>query len=184
MKILPPGLRRAPRPTACLLGAALVLGTGCSPTHDWREVRPAGTGLVGWMPCKPIERARPLELAGVRVAWTLWSCSAGGQTWGIGSGDLADPARVGAALLALREQVAANLGGGPAVVQPAAIPGATPQAAMSVARLQGRLPDGRPTQAQVVVFAHGTRVFQATAVGEQLPAQAVQTFTGALRLSP
>ncbi len=51
-------------------------------------------------------------------------------------------------------------------------------------RFDGRLPDGRPVQVQVAVFAQGTRVFQATALGERLPVEAAETFFGSIRFLP
>ena len=38
----------------------------------------------------------------------------------------------------------------------------------------GRLPDGRPVAAHAAFFVHGVRVYQATAIGEALPEDAVR----------
>ena len=46
------------------------------------------------------------------------------------------------------------------------------------------MPDGRAVTEQVAVFAKGTRVFQAMALGDKLDAEAVDTFFGSLRLAP
>jgi hypothetical protein len=91
---------------------------------------------------------------------------------------------VGAALVALREAAVANMAAGSAERLPLQVPGATPQPASERLRLEGRLPDGRPVQVQLAVFAHGTRVFQATALGERLPAEAAETFFGSIRFLP
>ena len=37
----------------------------------------------------------------------------------------------------------------------------------------GRLPDGRPVTAHAAFFVHGVRVYQATAIGEALPEDAI-----------
>jgi hypothetical protein len=37
---------------------------------------------------------------------------------------------------------------------------------------------------QLAVFAHGTRVYQATVLGERLPDELADTFFGSLRVSP
>ena len=50
-------------------------------------------------------------------------------------------------------------------------------------QLTGRLPDGTAVKAQVAVFAKGTRVFQATVIGTQWPADAPDTFFSSLRLA-
>jgi len=48
-------------------------------------------------------------------------------------------------------------------------------------RLQGRLPDGKAMQMEVMLFAHGTRVFQASVLGERLSDDAVEVFLSSLR---
>ena len=174
--------RRAPRAGgAC---AAAVLLAACSPALDWRDVRPAGSHVTLLMPCKPVVQERRLPLAGASVSLTLQACKAGDQTWGIAHADVADPARVGAALVELRTSAAANIASLAAEVLPLQVPGATPQAASERVRLDGRLPDGRPVQMQLAVFAQGTRVFQATALGERLPVEAAETFFGSIRFLP
>jgi len=92
--------------------------------------------------------------------------------------------RIKPALEELRRAAAANISSGTATPLPLQVPGATPQAASLRVRLGGRLPDGRPVQMQVALFALGTRVFQATALGERLEPEASETFFGSIRLQP
>ena len=176
-----------PAPSAaragCACAAAFVL-VACSPALDWRDVRPAGSGLTLLMPCKPVLQERTLPLAGAPVRLSLQACSADGQTWGIAHADVADPARVSAALVELRSSAAANLSAEPTELLPLQVPGATPQADSVRVRFDGRRPDGRAVQVQFAVFAHGTRVFQATALGEPLQAEAALTFMGSIRFLP
>lgn len=157
---------------------------GCAPALDWRDLRPEGSSLRLQLPCKPSGQSRDLPLAGTRVNLALYACTADGQTWGLGVADVADPARVGAALAELVSSAVANLGAAPATALPLQVPGATPNAASGRSRLQGRLPDGKSVQMQVAVFTHGTQVFQATVLGEQLSDDAVQTFFASLRFGP
>jgi hypothetical protein len=176
-----------PAPSAARAGcacAAAFLVAACSPALDWRDVRPAGSGLTLLMPCKPVSQERQLPLAGAPVQLSLLACSADGQTWGIAHADVADPARVSAALVELRHAAAANLSAEPTEVLPLQVPGATPQAASVRVRFDGRRPDGRAVHVQSAVFARGTRVFQATALGEPLQAEAAQTFLGSIRFLP
>lgn len=147
-------------------------------------MRPAGSGVTLLMPCRPVLHERSLPLAGAPVRLSLQACGADGQTWGIAHADVADPARVAAALVELRSSAAANIAAGPAEALPLQVPGATPRAASGRVSFDGRLPDGRPVQVQLAVFAQGTRVFQATALGERLPAEAAQTFMGSIRFLP
>lgn len=167
--------------TLALLLPALA---GCAPSLDWREVRPDGSTAVVLLPCKPSVLARQLPLAGAPVRLLMNACSAGGQTWALAAADVADPARVAPALAELRRAALANVGA--AAPQPLAlsVPGATPNPASGRFAAGGSAPDGKPLQQQVAVFTHGTWVFQATALGEQLPADGVETFFGSLRVVP
>lgn len=164
--------------------AAMLSLLACAPALDWRDVRPPGSALTLQMPCKPALQERSLPLAGTTVRLSLQACSADGQTWGIAQADVADPTRVGAALAELRASMEARLAAGPGEAQPLHVPGATPQPAAGLVRLEGRLPDGRAMQLQVAVFAHGTRVFQATAMGERLAPEATRTFFASIRVLP
>jgi hypothetical protein len=125
-----------------------------------------------------------LPLAGAAVRLSLQACSADGQTWGVAHADVEDPARVAVALAELRASAAANVAAGAVELLPLQVPGATPQPGSERVRFDGRLPDGRTVQAQVAVLAQGTRVFQVTALGERLPAEAADTFFGSIRFAP
>ena len=163
-----PGLIRSrvgKRTRAGLSGLLLCMLVACSPTLDWRQVRPEGWGLVASWPCRPTLQARPVALAGPAVELGLLSCSAGDHRFAIASADVADPARVGPALQALAAAAQANVQGVVEAERVALVPGMTPQPAARWRRVQGRLPDGQPVREQVLVFAQGMRVFQATLVG-------------------
>ena len=167
------------RSPAFLLAAATQLA--CTPALDWREVRPPGSGMVALFPCKPSAMTRGVSLAGQTVSLSLHACSAGGQTWGLAHADVVDPARVGAALRELRASAARNLGAAAGRPLPLAVVGATPHPASGREQIDGRAPDGKALAGQVAVFARGTLVFQATVLGATLPADAADTFFGALR---
>lgn len=160
---------------------AATLLAGCSPTLDWREVRPEGSGAQLMLPCKPASMARKVRLAGAEVNLTLVACSAGNVTWALAFADLGDPTQVGPALAELGESAAGNLGASTPQRLPLAVAGATPNPASTRLFIEGRLPDGEAVQEQVAVFTKGTRVFQATAVGARLPAEALETFFDGLR---
>jgi hypothetical protein len=169
-------------PAVGLLAAAVL--AGCAPVLDWREVRPEGSGLRLLFPCKPAHHSRNVALAAGQVKLQLSACKAGDATWALAVADVADPARVGPALVELHEAAARNLAA--TQVQPLAlqIEGATPNPASRRMRLDGRLPDGRVVAEQVAVFAKGTQVFQATVLGERVDADAADTFFGSLRFPP
>jgi hypothetical protein len=168
-----------------LLSALLVLPmAACAPTLNWREVRPEGAGAQLLFPCRPDAAERRVALAGDAVKLTLLSCAAGDHTWGFAFADMSDPTRVDAALAALQTSAAANLGAGRTDVVPQTVPGATPQARAGRSRLAGRSPEGKPLNMQMLVFARGTWVFQASALGETAAEEAVENFLTSIRFPP
>ncbi len=165
--------------------SALVCGAAaCSPSLNWRELRPEGTGLIVMFPCKPSVYARQMTLAGSPVTLTLRACSADGSTWALAHAALADPSSVRPALRALVAAAADNIGAPPGAAQIWAPPGATPNADAARWRLVGRLPDGTRTESQVAVFARGLSVLQATVVGPQIADDAAEMFFAGLRVQP
>jgi len=165
--------------------AAMALITGllaCSPALDWRQVRPEGWGLQAAMPCRPDHLQRQVRLAGATVALSLEVCSADGHSFALASADLADPALVVPALQALLQAAQANVQGQVLGEQAAAVPGMTPQAAALRRQLSGQMPDGRAVREQVLVFAKGLRVFQATVMGPEAGAAQTGPFFEALAL--
>lgn len=167
----------------CLLLAALWL-SACSAALDWRELRPEGWSLLAALPCKPASQQRHVALAGQTVALMMLACRADGHTFALASADLGDPARVGAALQALGQTAQRNLQARIVAEQPAAVPGMTPNPSARRWHLQGRLPDGQAIAEQVLVFAHGTRVFQATLIGGQADDARAAPFFDAIRVQP
>jgi len=166
-------LRRVAAALLWVVGAGL---SACSPALDWRQLRPDGWGLTVSLPCRPADLARQVPLAGAPVELRLLACSADGHTFAIASADMADPARVGPALQALAATALANVQGRVDAVQPAAVPGMTPYPDARRWQVSGRLPEGGPVREQVLVFAHGLRVFQATVVGPQADGDMAQPF--------
>jgi hypothetical protein len=169
-------------------GAALVVlaVAACSPALDWRQVRSDGAQVQALFPCKPKTVAREVALVGAKVRMVLAACEAGGHTWALAHADMTDPARVGPALAELRAKARGKLQGpaGTAAPRPLAVPGATPNEAAARERLQGRLPDGREVIQHLAVFARGTVVIQAVALGAGLPDDAADTFIDSLRGLP
>lgn len=158
------GLRRIR--IAAWLGVAAL--TACSPALDWRQVQPPGWSLVAALPCRPDTAERRVPLAGAAVVLGMWSCAAGSQVFAVASADVGDPARVGPALQGLSAAVRDNIAGTLTEDAAAQVPGMTPHPAARQQRLAGRRPDGQPVQAQLLVFAYGTRVFQASVLGPQV----------------
>jgi hypothetical protein len=155
--------------------------TACTPTLDWREVRPEGSAVRLMMPCKPASHARTVSLADRRVEMSMYACTAGDVTYAVAIADMADPAAVTPALGELARSARANLRASDSAASSAlSVPGMTPNAQAAQWRIDGRLPDGRQVQEQMAVFAHGTRVHQATMVGPRIDAEARDTFFSGL----
>lgn len=67
-------------------GLVLGLSAGCSPTHNWRQVRPEGAPLVALMPCKPERAEREVPLLGPGqpvVRLQMMSCEVQGRTYAV-----------------------------------------------------------------------------------------------------
>jgi hypothetical protein len=176
--------RSAPAALLLALSVAAALAA-CAPALDWRELRPVDAGgLVLLMPCKAVVQQRQVPLAGRTVRLVLNVCEAAGHTWALAQADVEDPVRVGAALLALRAAATANIGAVPSQPFALAVLGATPQQAAGGTRLAGRRPDGTAVAMELAVFARGTRVFQATVLGEAVARDEAETFFSSVHFVP
>jgi hypothetical protein len=99
----------------------------------------------------------------------------------VATADVGDPARVDAVLFALRDSAAAAIRSSDARPGALSLSGATPFSGNSSAHLHGQRPDGEAVDEAIRVFARGTRVFQASAVGRSLPEAALRPFEDGLR---
>jgi hypothetical protein len=163
----------------CVSGAL-----GCSPTFDWRTVQPEDSALQAMFPCRPLVDRRQLPLAGQPARMTLLACQAGGLTFAVEHADIADPGRIAEVLTALQRSTEGRIVLTQAHRKPGQVPGMTPQPASVMAHLEGKLPDGRPVQVASVVFAHGTRVYQAFIWGAAIEEGVEHTFFEGLRIRP
>jgi hypothetical protein len=162
------------------LVALLGLG-GCTPDLDWREVTVPDTPLRAEMPCRPGRFERAVVVAGTPIKLFMLSCEAAGVTYGVASADVVDPARVESVLAGLAAAAQAALQAPSGTLEPFDLPGATPFRSNAGARFLGKRPDGAAVEESLRVFARGTRVYQASAIGATLPAAAVGPFEAGLR---
>jgi hypothetical protein len=139
------------------------------------------TALVGRFPCHPTRQERRIEVGGRPLTLLLLSCEKGDVVYGLATADVEDPAQVDPVLSLLAESARHGIGAVDPPAVPFAVPGVTPYRGNVSLRLEGHRPDGRPIQESVDVFARGTRVFQATAIGSTLAEPAVQPFHAGLR---
>lgn len=163
----------------------LALGA-CSPTFNWRELRPQGTPLLALMPCKPEAAERTLPLDGIPTVMHMHSCEAGGQTFAVAWAEVGDESRVPAALAGWRAgalaalRVDATMAADARTQWPAAVPGAQVQQGAQAAGLG---PDGQRTHMRGAYFSQGRQVFQAAVYGARLSDEALVTFFEGLKLS-
>ena len=167
--------------TAALAATTLA---ACSPTFDWREAHPEGSGAVVMFPCRPQHQQREVTLDGSVVAMRMNACSTGGANFALATLDAGDPRRVTPELLALRTQLLANLGAATAEQRPLVLAGATPNPESVRLHAVGKRPDGSRVVAEGAFFVKGLTLYQATVLaGNDGPdREAVDTFFGAIRL--
>jgi len=103
-------------------------------------------------------------------------------TWALALADVTEPGRVALALAELRTAAAKNLGADAGTPVEWRIDGATPNPQAGRSEFAGQLPDGKFVREQVAVFAKGTRIYQATVLGEQLEGDSLDTFFTGLRI--
>ncbi|MDM4767971.1 hypothetical protein [Pelomonas sp. SE-A7] len=163
-----------------LLLAALA---ACTPSLNWREVRPEGTtDLVLMFPCKPEQETRPLVApdAPATARMGLARCETAGLGFSLSWADVPDPSQLGPSLQQMRA----------AVVDGLKLPAGEPQALQLAGMMPSPhaltqalgAPDGKGPQARLAVFARGLRVYQLMMLGPRADAAAWEGFLGSLRL--
>lgn len=85
---------------------AVMGASACSPTFNWRDLRPEGAQLEALMPCKPESATRPVPLLGTPVPLHMHSCEAGGLTFAVAWAELP---QAGQAQEALKQWQSASL---------------------------------------------------------------------------
>ena len=172
------GVRRA---AAALAGGVAL---GCSPTFNWRESRPEGSGVALLFPCRPIKQERTVRIGTAALPMQIHSCTAGGSLFVLAVVDVADPAALTSLLAAFRAQAAANLAGTATEQGPYSPAGATPNPQSARIGIVGVRADGRRVVAQAVFFVKGLRLYQASVLeaDDASGREAGDTFFGAIRL--
>ena len=166
---------------ALAAAAGVACGAACSPTLDWREFVPEGSELRVTFPCRPDRHARAVVVAGAKVQMEMLICTAGDATYALSFADLADPARISAALAELRAAAVSNLQGRETGLAPLQVQGMTPNPQALRLVVSGRLPDGATVQEHAAFFTRGLRVYQATVIGSKPAPPAVETFLAGLK---
>jgi hypothetical protein len=174
-------MRRMGLPRSLLLMAASLCA--CAPALDWRLVKPAQMELEALFPCRPAALARDVPLLKERLPMVVHACSASGSTFAIASMALGDVRDVSAAIDALRDAAARNLGAELGECRAFDVPNMTPNPHAGRCMLKGRRPDGSAVAEHLLVFAHGARVYQASVVGDAPDEAAATTFFNGLKVT-
>lgn len=176
------GEKAAGRRVAMIVLAGLAVA--CVPALNWRETQVADSGgAMALFPCKVDRFARRVRLADVEVEMRMLSCSVDGVTYAVTHAQLPDPASSALAMAQLRATAASNVAGLARSEGRLSVPGSAPGTSAERVQIAGRRADGRPVAEAAVFFSQGASVFQATVLGDQLDAEAVDTFFGGLKLA-
>ena len=164
-----------------LINAAVVLTvlTACSPTFNWRDVRPDGTRLALLMPCKPDKAQRVVPLTGQPTEINLLSCDAGGATFAVSVVDVKETSKVAAPLAQWQSATLANIKAVPGQEAALKLPGLASSAVM--VRATGQRANGRTISSQAVYFAQDSRIFQAVMYADNISPDVGDTFFSGLK---
>lgn len=154
----------------------------CSPTFNWRDVRPEQTPLVALFPCKPDRAARVVSLGAKDVPLTMLACKAGEATFALAYADMKDAANAGAALDQWKSATLANVRARSPSEVPFLIKGASVLPQSVQVKAEGVRPEGTSASVQAVWFAAGSLVFQAAVFADKDSAAVSETFFAGLRL--
>ncbi len=182
---LPRLLSRRPAPLrwACVLVLPALLAA-CSPGLDWREVRPADSGLLLMFPCKPEVHSRPAT-SSEPVRMGMAQCKADGITFSVSWAEVRDPALVTPAMRQMRESVMSKLGaaeaGAPQALQ---VPGMTPspEAVQLHLRSPARPGGAAASEVDLALFTRGLWVYQVLMLAPKRQPAAWDGFINAMKL--
>ncbi len=163
-----------------LLGAALGL-SACSPTFNWRELRPEGAPLLALMPCKPETASRPVPLLGKPTELHMHSCEAGGLTFAVAWADVPEARQARAALAEWQTASLAAIRVAPGAAQPLVRTVAGASEVIGV-QAQGSDHQGKALSTQSLYFAQGGKVYQAAIYGPKMTDAASTAFFEGLSL--
>lgn len=161
-------------PRLGLLAALLLLGA-CSPSLDWREVRPEGSGAELMFPCKPEQGRRPASAQ--EPAMGLAVCRAAELSFSLSWSEMPRPDMVGPALRTMGEGLRQRLNAPETTWQALQLRGMTPRPESGQQSLSG------PRQkARQALFSRGLKVYQLVMLGSRDDESAWQNFLASVRL--
>ena len=163
------------------LCSVLILN-GCSPTFNWRDVRPDKAPLVALFPCKPDQGTRVVSLGAKDVTMTMLGCDAGGSTFTLAFIDTQDAASTGTVLDQWRSATLSKLRAQSTSKLPFLIKGASAVPPSVQVAARGTRPDGAVVVVHAVWFASGAQLFQAAVYAEAANPAVTESYFSGLRL--
>lgn len=164
-----------------LLSISLLLAA-CSPTLNWREVRPGGGELKALLPCKPDQAQRRQSLAGQEVDVHMLGCEAGGALYAVSVAELGDRLNALDVQTQWQASLLGNMQASTSVRSHWTLKGADVSVAPVRLSAQGLRPDGRPVTAQAVWFSRGKRTYHAAIYAERINTTMSEPFFSGLEL--
>ena len=162
------------------LGVALL--HGCSPTLNWRDIRPAQTPLLALFPCKPEQLERMVTLGAQPVLLKLLVCNAGEAKFTLAHVEAPDAANAAVILGQWKAATLANIGVQSSAEIPFALKGGNALPPSVAVQTNGIRPDGTAVTLHAVWFAAGTQIFQAAVYADAPTPQLADTYFDGLRI--
>ncbi len=140
----------------------------CSPTYNWRQVRPADFALHALLPCKPQAAQRTVGLGEQTAELHMLSCDAGGLTFALSALRMPNNMNGEAVLQGWKQASLASLKLplDKALVWQLPV---QPKVAATGWRAEGARHDGTAVTAHAVMLVHGSEVFQVAVYGVVAP---------------
>jgi hypothetical protein len=162
-----------------LLGALL---SACSPSLNWRLVRPDGVDMTLLLPCKPDRASKTVPLGGRSTRLSMTGCEAGGAMFALAVAELDDASQAASVLTQWQSLNLTHMRATTSTQRPVPVPGADAQPAPTLVSARGLHPDGQAVEGQALYFARGARVFQAVIYAPRIDPDAAETFLSSLKL--
>ncbi|MES2944418.1 MAG: hypothetical protein V4772_16235 [Pseudomonadota bacterium] len=177
---------------ASVPATVLLALAACSPTFNWRDVRPEDTRLGLLFPCKPDKAEKKVAIGGQPTNLRLLSCDAGDVTFAVTVAELGAASKAAMALEQWQNATLLNMRATP--VAPSGdknadatqltafkLPGAALLPAAVMVKARGRRADGTAVSGQALYFAQDSQVFQAVIYADKIPPEVAETFFASLK---
>ena len=162
--------------------AGVIVLMACSPTLNWRDVRPDNTGLRLLLPCKPDKAQRSVPLGGQPTVLAMLGCDAGGATFALAVATVPVASQLAAVQAGWQAATLANMKAiGPGQTTTLKVPGASLQPPAVLVQASGQRADGQPVYSQAAYFAQGRQLFQAVIYTGKLQPEVAETFFSSLK---